>query len=226
MRTTGAAVGMPMLSTFDAAGIAQGGPADASAGLTEMVAGGARWAWNPLQAQWQRKHTIVKGDTVWALTAYYYGSPSIERVNQVGAVPQNKPILGPMKDQAVPGDVILIPGLAQPGPSPAPAAAPTPAPTAPPMSTVEPIAATAPFTGFVLPGSTTIEGLPVMIPGTPPGTTTPKPAPTEGPGLVKAQPEGMSTGAKVALVGGIAAVGGLAAWGLWAASKRKKRRRR
>jgi hypothetical protein len=73
------------------------------------------WAFNAAMGEWQRTHTIASGDTLWKLSALYYGTSSMGGVHAIYGVPQNKMIQGPSPDSGlIPGDVILIPGLPQP----------------------------------------------------------------------------------------------------------------
>ncbi|MHC4218173.1 MAG: hypothetical protein ACYSU7_06910 [Planctomycetota bacterium] len=145
--------GMPPWLSFrgasgigEASGQAQGGPADASVGMTIHNDDRGSWAWNALEGQWMLLHIIVGGDTLWNLTARYYGptGQNLVSVRRIGNIPQNAPILGSDYRDAVPGDVILIPDLEQPGASPpsppgggaepAPGGDPTPGPGDPPIS--------------------------------------------------------------------------------------------
>lgn len=137
-----------MVITHDAAGVAQGGPADAAAGLARMTdTTGREWAWNPAATEWQLLHRVVQwqpggglsgGVLDWA-KVYYPGLPARDGMARIYAIPQNQPILGPSKDKAVPGDLILIPGLVQPRGAPvAPTIPPTTPPTTPPTPTAPP----------------------------------------------------------------------------------------
>jgi hypothetical protein len=110
----------------EASGQAQGGPADASAGLTLLNDERGTWGWNPIYGAWMLLHTIVSGDTLWNLSGRYYGQRSMEGVHLIGNVEQNVPILGSDYRQAIAGDVILIP--ATPAMPPPGAAPPMPGP--------------------------------------------------------------------------------------------------
>jgi hypothetical protein len=125
----------------EAGGQAQGGPADASIGMTIHNDDRGSWAFNPLYSQWMLLHIVQSGDTLWNLSGRYYGERSTAGVHLIGQIEQNRPILGNDYRQAIPGDVILIPDLAQPGepPAPGPPAAepgpgePVPGPGDPPL---------------------------------------------------------------------------------------------
>jgi hypothetical protein len=241
----------------EAAGQAQGGPADASLGMTIQNDDRGSWAWNALQGQWQLLHVVVSGDTLWNLTRTYYGAggQNLASVRAIGQVPQNEPILGPEYRDAVPGDVILIPNLEQPGaapPSPPPGGAlpppggdPVPQPDEPPLGGAPqpiPELPAQPPPGW----PPTMPWPPVLV--TPePGDEPPGPLPGEGPideiGPPTIDPgippgvEPIPVGAIVPAepeswwtTGRIALVGGLslATVGLivWGATRGAKRRRR
>jgi len=116
---------LPIRRLLESSGAAAGHAQDASAGMVVVLVGGVRWAWNPLQTQWQRTHTIAAGDTLWHLSGSYFGASSLGGVQAIYGVPQNRAIQGPSPDSGlIPGDVILIPNLTRPaslplgGPSP------------------------------------------------------------------------------------------------------------
>lgn len=248
----------PWLSWRDAGGQAQGGPADASVNLTILDTPEGAWAWNALEGEWQKLHAIVSGNTVWGLTATYYGASgqNLANVRRIGNVPQNKPILGPSYDQAVPGDVILIPGLAQPqaappsppppGAQPPPGGDPVPQPGEPPITGApQPV----PDVGFDPPPGwpPTMPWPPVLVdpepspepPGPLPDPSPPTPpvgaepiqvgAPGAAPpgAIVKAQPASWWTTGRIALVGGLG-IGTVAliVWGATRGAKKKPARRR
>ncbi len=105
----------PFLHVVEASGQAQGGPADASTGMQLFTDGsGQSWAWNPSMSEWQLRYTVKWGDTLYVLSGRFYGQASVTGVHRIYGVPQNQPIAGSSLDQCVPGDVLLIPGLAQP----------------------------------------------------------------------------------------------------------------
>jgi len=236
----------PYLNYIEAGGQAQGGPADASAGLSKSSDDRGTWAWNPVYSEWQLLHTVRSGDTVWAMTRTYYGEQNLVRVRQIGNVQQNKPILGTQYDQAVPGDVILIPGLSQPGgqaPAPPPPAA-TPPPGGfeppPPVAQLpgeidwgEPPANWPP--GWAWPPDQLItqppEDVVVGAPEAPDvgpgeGPTTGPPATTPVGAITPAAPEKKSwwSPGKIALVGGLGVMTvGLIVWGATRGQKRTTR---
>lgn len=174
---------------------------DASLGLQIMAApraGGSHpgamdfWAFNPLMNEWENLHTVFSGDILTALAKRYYGAGTIENARRIRNVPQNRAIVGDAMDMAIPGDVLLIPGLPQPASAPAPGVIGTPgvqgsaAPTAdllpgepppwwppglawPPTDTPPNLTQTAP------PGGTTT--IPTVISASPPEPTAPPPAP-------------------------------------------------
>jgi hypothetical protein len=110
----------PWLSIRQVSGINQGGAADASAGLSKITTDADEtWAWNPVDGEWQLLHIIRSGDTLWNMGGHYYGQRSRENVHRIGNVQQNKPIVGNDYASCVPGDILLIPGLAQPADQPA-----------------------------------------------------------------------------------------------------------
>jgi len=235
---------------LEAAGQAQGGPADASSGLTIHNDDRGSWAFNPLYSQWQLLHIVQSGDTLWALSGRYYGERSMAGVHVIGRVEQNRPILGASYDQAIPGDVILIPDLEQPGASPpappppgavpAPGGDPVPGPGEPPVPGAPPPVVglpTQPPPGWP-PG---MPWPPVEVPTQPPETP---PGDEQAPDiLIPGQPPGAPpvlvggapaeppppkepswwTTPRVAIVGGLAAATVIAA--VWAASRRPKKRR-
>lgn len=289
MARTGIRRGVPpflRIIKSGAHGQAQGGPADASAGLQTVTdASGGSWAYNPLASEWQFRHLVQWGDSLWALSATYYGQSTLDGVHEIYGVPQNQPILGADMKQAIAGDVLLIPALqqpagaippggggsAQPLPIPSfPVPAPEPQPTTPPASP-SPIGAQIP----ALPGlpATPPAGWPSWIPWPPyvggaapspepgtaqpppvaqaPGTPTYQPLPVPSGGTVPTYPGGATpilTGATpeapieqapttapaswwtpgrtagVAIGGTV--VAGLVIWGIVAAAKPKRRRRR
>lgn len=224
---------------LEAAGIQQGGPADASAGLSKVEGtwhGQARtWAWNPLYSQWQLLHILRSGDTLWKMGNTYYGQSSLQNVHRIGDVEQNAPIIGANAtgDEAyalgVEGDVLLIPDLEQPyGQPPAPppnGAVPDPDGAQPPEI---------PDWGERPPN------YPPDWPW-PPGWATPpveppaEPAPDE-PGPAEPTPIGARTGiarreswwtpGKILLVGGLGvSTVALIIWGVVSAGKPKRRKR-
>ena len=245
----------PFLNTVQAAAVQwsqalgqnQGGPADASAGLTKVEGtwhGQARtWAWNPVYSEWQLLHVLRSGDTLWNMGGTYYGQRSVQNVHRIGDVEQNAPIIGANAggDNAyalgVPGDVLLIPGLEQPANQP-PASPPGGA--VPPPGGAEP--PDIPDVGERPPG------YPVDWPWPPGWATSPvepgpeeptTPAPVEPPATPT--PIGAETGTpsegtwwttgKIVLVGSLGlATLGLIVWGVASGKKGKrkpsKRRRR
>lgn len=238
----------PFLQTFQAAslrwreasGIGQGGPADASAGLSKVQGTfrgeAATWAWNPIDAEWQLCHILTDRNTLWDMGGHYYGTKSRANVHRIGNVEQNRAIIGADSDyaQGVPGDILLIPGLAQPSgltPQPPPGGSvPEPGGAVPPLPPSEP--------GGRPPGyppdwewppgwSTSPVEPPAELPGLP--------EPTE-PGGAVPTPIGADTGttgrtswwtpAKIALVGGMGvATLGLIVWGVVNAGKPRLRRK-
>lgn len=234
----------PFLDTFQAAmvrwgqasGQNQGGPADASAGLSKVDRswhGQARtWAWNPVYSEWQLLHVIRSGDTLWAMGRTYYGQSSMQNVHRIGDVEQNAPIIGANASGddayalAVPGDVLLIPGLEQPPAPPPDASVPDPIGGMPPTP--------------VDPGERP-PGYPPDLPWPPGWGTTPveppgiEPTPTEpgqgatptpiGAGTPAAGGGSWWTAGKIALVSGLG-LGTLALiiWGVKSGGKKSKRR--
>lgn len=237
----------PFLNTVEVAGQAQGGPADASEGLNKINVGEQTWAWNPIYDEWQLLRMIRSGDTLWNMSGQYYGERSVPGVRRIGNVEQNRPILGSSYDRAVPGDVILIPGLDQPGaapPSPPPGGAqpppggavpPTP-PDLPPIGGIdwtspEPPPNWPPYLPWppdqVAPPDAPPVDVPdvpppvVVGPGEPPAGAEPTPVGATTPG---GEREGWWTTGRIALVGGLAVVTtGLIVWGATRGSKKRKR---
>jgi hypothetical protein len=234
----------PWLSMMQAAalpgagGLGQGGPADASAGLQKVDGtwnGEQRtWAWNPVSSEWQLLHVVREGDTLWAMGRTYYGESSVANVHRICHLEQNAPIIGASSDCArgVPGDILLIPGLPQPGGetpgNPPGGAVPPPGGFEPPTTPTDPIGNQRP-PGYPddwpwPPGWSTS---PVETPGeTPPAETGDgaEPTPVDAP-IQTTQPTRWWTPGKIALVGGLGATTlGLIIWGV-AASKKPKRRR-
>ncbi len=246
----------PFVNWRNASGIAQGGPADASAGLSLMTDDRGTWAWNTPYGQWMLLRTIRSGDTLWAMSGQYYGERTMAGVHLIGNIEQNRPILGASYDKAVPGDVILIPDLTQPGaapPSPGPPAAQPPADGSPVPGPDEPPLAGGGYPIPELPAEPP-PGWPATMPWPPlevpsePGDQPPGELPGEQAGPIPTEPV---LGAPPVLVGGpgavepapapngqeswwtttrIALVGGLglATVGLivWGATRGSKRRRR
>ena len=221
-------------SLMGAAGIGQGGPADASAGLQKVEGswnGEARtWAWNPVYSQWQLLHVIREGDTLWNMGGTYYGQRSVANVHRICHVEQNAPIIGADSDcaQGVPGDVLLIPDLEQPGEqppaSPPGGAVPPPGGFEPPTTPTDPITderpPNYPDDWPWPPGWSTS---PVETPGEEPGGAEPTPI---GAPIQRTEPAKWWTPGKIALVGGLGATTlGLIVWAV-AKSKKPRRRRR
>jgi len=227
----------PFLSYIEAAGQAQGGAADASAGLNKVTDDRGTWAWNPLYSEWQLLHIVRSGDTVWQMGATYYGQSSLTNVHRIGNIEQNFPLLGSTYDQAVPGDVLLIPGLAQPSgqpPAPAPGGAVPPpggamppdepglAPDVPdwwPPNLPWPPYQTQPE----VPGG---QEMPGEVPGEPADQAPPPQGVPVG-AITPRAPEKKSwwTGGKIALVGGLGLTAlGLIVWGATRGQKRTTRR--
>lgn len=228
----------PFLCTFEAAGQAQGGAADASEGLAKMNDARGTWAYNTLQDEWQLLHVIRSGDTLWAMGNRYYGQSSVANVHRIGNVPQNRPIVGSDYAQCVPGDVLLIPGLEQPGnavPAPPPGGAVPPPEGANPPGLPD-------FPGVDWTSPTPPPNWPSDWPwpplqGQPPITTpveTPAPTPGPGQGAEPIQVGAPSPGAparaswwtpgKIALVGGLSLAGvGLIVWGATRGAKGRRR---
>lgn len=234
----------PFLATIEAAGQAQGGPADASAALTKQTDSRGTWAWNPLYDEWQLLHIIRSGDTLWAMSGTYYGERSVPGVHKIGRVEQNRPILGSDYEQAVPGDVILIPGLAQPG-----GAVPSPPgdPAVPPPGGAQPPGLELPGEGIDWTSPEPPDNWPPQLPWPPgsvtPPITTPVELPADIPALPPAQPaeptpvgaepaqpvtqESWWTTPRIALVGGLSVVTvGLIAWAATRGAKKPRKRRR
>lgn len=244
----------PFLNTFQAAAVEwngmigagadgqrQGGPADASAGLTKVDGtwhGQERtWAWNPVDSEWQLLHVLRSGDTLWRMGSTYYGQSSMQNVHRIGDVEQNREIIGAdaSGDNAyalgVPGDVLLIPGLEQPGGQP---------PASPPGGSV-------PDPGGAQPPGTPDygqrpPGYPADWPW-PPGWATAPVEPPSGTGPTEpgepaeTTPVDAQTGVvrreswwspgKVVLVGGLGLTTlGLIVWGIASAGKPKRRKAR
>lgn len=234
----------PWLNTVEAAGQAQGGPADASAGLQKMNDARGTWAWNPLYNEWQLLRVIRSGDTLWAMSGEYYGERSVPGVHRIGNIDQNQPILGSTYDRAVPGDVILIPQLQQPvgappqppgdGAIPPPGGsqppgldlppggidwtAPEPPPNWPPDWPWPPGNVTPPIT---LPTEPPYEPPPGTPPQLPPGNGA---APTPVGATTPGAEEKFWTNGKIALIGGLAlGTIGLVVWGATRGAKQKRR---
>ena len=211
----------------EAGGSSAGYPQDASEGLQRRNDANANvWAWNPLFDEWQRMHSIVWGDTLWNLSATYYGSPSLPGVHAIHHVDQNYAIQGPSADTGlIPGDVILIPGLAQvfdapagPAPVPPPVIVEPPTPAPPPVVIAPP---TIPVPGA--PGAVTPEPYPVIPPvnGTGPGVPVVlQPAPPVP--MTEDERKRRNMLIAGALVIGALAVGGI----VYSRSRRKNPRRR
>ena len=210
----------------EAGGSSAGYPQDASDGLQRRSDANANvWAWNPLFGEWQRMHSIVWGDTLWNLSATYYGSPSLPGVHAIHHVDQNYAIQGPSADTGlIPGDVILIPGLAQVFDAPA-----GPAPVPPPVIVEPPTPAPPPV--VIAPPT-------IPVPGAP-GAVTPEPFPVippvnGGPGvpvvLQPAPPAPMTEDERKRrnmLIAGALVIGALAVGGIvYSRSKRRNPRRR
>ena len=234
--------GLPsFMSTIEAAGQAQGGPADASAALTKMNDSRGTWAWNPLYDEWQLLHNIRSGDTLWNMSGTYYGVRSVAGVHKIGKVDQNRPILGSDYEQAIPGDIVLIPELPQPT-----AAVPSPPPdvAVPPPITYDPPAPpevdwTAPDPPENWPPQLPWPPEDVMPPIVPEVPDMPTPALPPGPptdavptpiGAEPAVPSARDswwTTPRIALVGGLSvATVGLIAWAATRGAKKPRRRRR
>jgi len=225
----------------EAGGQAQGGPADASEGLSKVSGtwhGQARtWAWNPVYSEWQLLHVIREGDTLWRMGQTYYGESSTANVRRICNLEQNAPIIGADRDcaQGVPGDVLLIPGLEQPSNQP---------PASPPGGAVPPPDGYEPPTFPTDPGlDQRPPGYPDDWPWPPVWDTTPaeppaEPAePTEPTEPAEPEPVGAITrpgtsqkfwtaGKIVAAAGGGLGVLGLIVWAAVAAGKPKRRKRR
>jgi hypothetical protein len=104
----------------EAGGSAYGAPQDATTGLVSATdSQGTTWYWNPSTNEWEQAHIIVEGDTLWDLTNAYYGAYNLQAVTAIHQVPQNLAIQGGDPNTGlIPGDVILIPNLPQPGITP------------------------------------------------------------------------------------------------------------
>jgi len=167
-----------------------GHPEDATDGLGSITDGaGVVWYWNTAQSEWQQAHTIVSGDTLWKLTRTYYGAYSLPAVATIHEVPQNLAIQGPDPNMGlIPGDVILIPRLAQPAAPPAPVnVVPATVPQDPPPTVVTTVQAPA---GSGTPGPNDLPaGWPAGVPYPPTGTV-----PTNPPAPVTVLPEVVVTG--------------------------------
>jgi hypothetical protein len=126
----------PML---EAAGAAAGTPQDASRGMPVMQRpDGSTYAFNATMGEWEYVYRIKSGDTLFNLSGTFYGTKSLAGVHAIYNVPQNKAIQGPSADSGlIPGDIILIPGLAQPSPAPAAAdSIPSSMPQVPAQTTI------------------------------------------------------------------------------------------
>lgn len=209
----------PLPRLLESSGAAAGHAQDASAGLTIMLVGGDRWAWNPLQAQWQRTHTIVSGNTLWNLSGSYYGAPSLGGVQAIYAVPQNRAIQGPSPDSGlIPGDVILIPNVTRPASLPLSGPSPN-------VQVDQPVVS--PVGGGTGPLPSPVVG-PVVVPIGGPQPVQP-PAPIPGPdGQIVPSPEAPKkfwTTGKIVAAGVIGASAIGIAIAIAIAASRKKRRR-
>jgi len=209
----------PLPRLLESSGAAAGHAQDASAGLTIVLVGGDRWAWNPLQAQWQRTHTIVSGNTLWNLSGSYYGAPSLAGVQAIYAVPQNRAIQGPSPDSGlIPGDVILIPNVTRP------AALPLSGPS-PNVQVDQPVVS--PVGGGTGPLPGPVVGPDVHVTGGPQPVQPPAPVPGPNGQIVKPEePKKFWTTGKIVAAGviGASAIGIAIAIAI-AASRKKKRRR-
>lgn len=124
----GRVIPLPPFARREAAGAVAGHGQDASAGMQQTTVSGVTWAYNAAMAEWQRVYPVVSlPNGLSGLAAQFYGDPT--RWPEIYNVPQNKAIQGPNPNTGlIPGDTILIPGLAQPGPAPGPTPAPCPTP--------------------------------------------------------------------------------------------------
>jgi hypothetical protein len=206
------------------------------------------WAFNPVVQEWQAVHAIVSGDNLWNMSRDYYGQPSQAGMHAIRDVPENTPIVGQDMKQAIPGDQLLIPGIAArsglgiPGGPPPPGTGGTvdPAPTLPglppgvaiPPGIIPPGFPTIPgVTGpAVGPGGEPVPTVPPGVPGVPPVATLP-PVQVEPPAVLvgteeekKAKEGEFWTPTKIAVGAGlgILVVGGIA----YFATRPKKRTRR
>ena len=215
---------VPMLPLYsaEAAGMAAARPQDATEGLVSFVdPNNVRWYWNPAMDQWQLARTVRSGDTLWAMTKFYYGGFSRSGVTAIHEVPQNLAIQGPSADVGlIPGDVILIPNLPQPN-TPPPSSStlpehavtpPTPGPpdvTPPGVGQPSVVTQAAPAgwpAGVAWPGAT--DGS-IMVPSNGPisGADTISTHQAHPPGHVPAQPAPFWTKGRIALAAGVGAVG-------------------
>jgi hypothetical protein len=185
--------------------------------------------------EWELPHTIKSGDTLWKLSAAYYGKSSMGGVHAIYGVPQNKAIQGPSADSGlIPGDVILIPGLPQPAVAPAASDAmpstlpqqpldgtpPTPTPAGSPLPA--PVASGAPVgwpTDVPYP-PTSASGGAIVVPATNGGPPTVIPVTITGDAPAKAAAK-FWTGGRIALASaaGVLGVGTI----LWLAMRKPKR---
>lgn len=175
---------LPHPHVLESGGTAAGHPQDASEGLPRQSDTGANvWAWNPVYNEWQRLHSVQWGDTLWNLSATYYGQPSLDGVHAIHHVEQNIAIQGPSADTGlIPGDVILIPGLPQLFQAPAPT------PQLPPPDVIPVPTPIASLPGLPAPGDL-ITPPDIPFPGT--GATVPEPFEMPPPGVIP-QPVGLA----------------------------------
>ncbi|HXS82638.1 MAG TPA: hypothetical protein VN896_07935 [Methylomirabilota bacterium] len=222
----------------ESGGAAHGGPEDASEGLAKMQDRKGTWAFNDVMGEWEFVHTIKSGDTLFYLSGWYYGTPSLDGVRAIYHVPQNRAIQGPSPDRGlIPGDKILIPALPQPATAPQGSDTHPAEPPATPPSGVSPVGA--PGNAFPGPTPATVpEGWPegepfppvqvpsgdaIEVPSSPSGAhpvlvSTSTPATTTG-----STRKGFWTPGKVALAAGVGLTG--TALILYLALRKPKRRR-
>jgi len=179
----GRVIPLPPFGRRESGGAMAGHGQDASAGMQTTTVAGVTWAYNVPMVEWQRVYPVsTLPNGLSGLAQQFYGDPT--KWPDIYNVPQNKAIQGPNPNTGlIPGDTILIPGLAQPGPAPAPA--------------------------------------PIVAPN---GNVAPINVDTNGAAIVKAKPKSWWTPGKAVAIGAVGVVGvGLA---IWAATRKKRRRRR